>query len=470
MKLYKFIVLITAMLPFTVLHSQTSATATDVLLGDALSSIIRDYNYDATIACYNLSNGITCFAYNSPNLQTKQVHLKGYYVNDFVISNDTVFFCGKTNRLVNDKGIIGFFDINDVFNNSGDFFVQDDFIIYHVQEEDEYAAEFYHLIAYLNSFGQRHIVCVGEGTKDHGCVVESIFNDYGVPPAFWSYFAGITEDKTIESFYDIMLYNDYVVTAGFYHNENMQLSLRVYNSDFVFDTYGPLNDRHTYDIQSAISGYSWAHDSVLLAYETNETFTTFTTLKVQSNTNPSRLHLASFNLSNLLANNNTGMIWSAELYNGFLTNYNRVDNIVIDSAQRKCLIMYNWDVPQVPFSNTSAFCELDYPLPYTTGTLPEFYFDGITLQGLTRYTAPAKYVMNGFFNSTPLNVFYSLETPGHLSGCADSSSIYHNDIRIILSTDREKKFITLLGLGNFHKEPQSNTAHTTIEIQCENNQ
>ena len=459
------------LLPFTVLHSQTSATAIDVVQEDALSSIIRDYNYNATIACYNLDNGMSVFIHNNPNLYAKQVYIKNYYINDFVIDNDSVFFCGYSRGASDTLGIVGFFDIQDFFFGSGDLYVQKTFkVYYHPILGDEYARNFTRLISYCNSFGQRHIVCVGKGTFGHGCVVESIFNDDGVPPAFWSYIAGITEKNTIESFYDIMLYNDYVVTAGFYHSENMQLSLRVYNSDFVFDVTGPRDMRHTYDIQNYISGYSWAHDSVLLAYETNETFTTFTTLKVQSNANPSRLHLASFNLGNLLANNNTGMIWSAELYNGFLTNYNRVDNIVIDSAQRKCLIMYNWDVPQVPFSNTSAFCELDYPLPYTTGTLPEYHFDGITLQGLTRYTAPAKYVMNGFFNSTPLNVFYSLETPGHLSGCADSSSIYHNDIRIILSADKKIPFITLLGLGNFEAEPHSNVYGTMIEIQCENNQ
>ena len=470
MKSYKFIILIAAMLPFAALHSQ-SVTATDVLLGDANSAIVRDYNYNATIACYNLDNDISVFVYNDPSMQSTQVYIKNYYINDFVISNDSVFFCGRTRMKVNGsiKGIVGIFDIQDLFFNSGDFSVQNVFTIYNDPHEGiEYATEFHHLIAYLNSFNQRHVVCVGKGTQGHGCVVELI-DGIALQPTYWGYFAGIIEPENSESFHDIMLYDEYVVTAGFLDSENRKLCLRVYNSDFVFDTYGPLNTRHTYDIQSVLTGYSWPSDRVLIEEESTDILTVFTTLNTQAHNSPISLHLASFKLSSLLSNSIGSMTRSVELNFWTSSSYNRVNNIYFNQAYRKCMIMYNRNILISPFSSTTPFCEFTYPLPSNSGTLPEYYFDGVTLQGLTKYTAPYKYMMNGFNNANPQQVFYSMETYNMLSDCAESSEINYKDISLVVAINEKVDFKTLVGSGHFDIEPHSNIEHTIIETQCGNN-
>ena len=94
---------------------------------------------------------------------------KRYEVNDFVIDNDTVFFCGKDR---NGKGTIGFFNIQDLFFNGGAFYVASTFPL----DPGYYVATLNKLITYRDATGKRHIVCIGQAAKEdrslYPCIVD----------------------------------------------------------------------------------------------------------------------------------------------------------------------------------------------------------------------------------------------------------------------------------------------------------
>ena len=54
-------------------------------------------------------------------------HIPNRRIHDFVISYDTVFFCGEN---VAGNGVIGFFDINEFFNNGGEYYILDTLLSY----------------------------------------------------------------------------------------------------------------------------------------------------------------------------------------------------------------------------------------------------------------------------------------------------------------------------------------------------
>ena len=80
--------------------------------------LIKERHRDSlsTISCCNSKDGIiykASFIYSNNSMQTTEVTIDDYYVNDMVVENDSVFFCGM--HIVDKRGIIGYFKINDVF-------------------------------------------------------------------------------------------------------------------------------------------------------------------------------------------------------------------------------------------------------------------------------------------------------------------------------------------------------------------
>lgn len=76
------------------------------------TTIIREHVYPTTISFVEGKNG-NFFIYADDTLNATIMPVDpSLVINDFVIDNDSVFFCGRTSAYL---GVIGFFDINDYF-------------------------------------------------------------------------------------------------------------------------------------------------------------------------------------------------------------------------------------------------------------------------------------------------------------------------------------------------------------------
>ena len=75
-------------------------------ISKTISTIIEEQIYPSTITCINSIADNVTFVLSNPNMQTKEVTIQGYKINDMKVIQDTVFFCGtKTNR--SPEAIIG---------------------------------------------------------------------------------------------------------------------------------------------------------------------------------------------------------------------------------------------------------------------------------------------------------------------------------------------------------------------------
>lgn len=83
------------------------------------NAIVRQMNNNVAIA-YSQEENQGYFLYDNYGVEFRYATmLPNCRVYDFEIYNDTVFFCGKYDNAGDVKGIFGFFDINEVFFNSG---------------------------------------------------------------------------------------------------------------------------------------------------------------------------------------------------------------------------------------------------------------------------------------------------------------------------------------------------------------
>ncbi len=164
-------------------------------------NIVREYNYPVTIASAVSQLGISQFYYNVTGQSVVNAFLKASNVYDFVIDNDTVFYCGKDNS---GNGLIGFFNIQDLFFNGGRFYFSMDFPINNYLDENNnqeryYAESFNRLVTYRDATGKRHIVCVGQTRGNGGarpCIVDLVSDPNG---AYLAYNAGMIDDTSIAS-------------------------------------------------------------------------------------------------------------------------------------------------------------------------------------------------------------------------------------------------------------------------------
>lgn len=164
-------------------------------------NVVREYNYPVTIASAVSQLGISQFYYNVTGQSVVSAFLKASNVYDFVIDNDTVFYCGKDNS---GNGLIGFFNIQDLFFNGGRFYFSMDFPINNYLDEYNnqecyYAESFNKLVTYRDATGKRHIVCVGQTRGNGGarpCIVDLFSDPNG---AYLAYNAGMIDDTNIAS-------------------------------------------------------------------------------------------------------------------------------------------------------------------------------------------------------------------------------------------------------------------------------
>lgn len=219
---------------------------------------------DLIIKAYNSTQFISSsfcrysgFSFISLRETTGDIKFKLIYnckINDFVISNDTVFFCGHS---PSGKGVIGFLDINDFFYNNGGYHIQDIFNMV----DGYYAADLKKLVTYFDYHNVRHVFAIGYTSHDDyptdnfGCVVDLINadDDYAI------YLSAYVFKTDSNLFQDIALTDNHIVTSGF--DFSGYLNARVFKRNNPFALNG---------IQNNIVEITGPSTSSLLCWNTNE--------------------------------------------------------------------------------------------------------------------------------------------------------------------------------------------------------
>lgn len=179
-----------------------------------VKTIVREYVYPATVS-YVETEKSHYFAYADQSMTVTNCEIdNNIFVNDFVIFDDRVYFCGLRNGN-NPVGIWGYFDIVDLKHGNLSYEIYDVFVC-----GNNYVDTLHRLVAY-NYFEQKiqdtskHIVVVGsvtDGNRTNGCTIDITPNLSG--STMWNYTIGVTPDVTGERINRICTTKHYVITAG----------------------------------------------------------------------------------------------------------------------------------------------------------------------------------------------------------------------------------------------------------------
>lgn len=211
-------------------HAQTVTMNISSMQGIVTKTIVRETVSARAIIYYETAAG-HYFAYcdGSTSAVTSVPININYSVNDFVISNDSVFFCGNTNA---SQGFFGHFDIQDFFYNTHTFYTASPFnstFFSTIKSFDK-------MVTYTES-GIRMLAAVGHDINDLTVVIEV---RYTLNTPSIGYNVGSISNSN-EEIYDIALTDNYVVTAGFANISGVGNvpSVRVYKRGSLFQNGGP---------------------------------------------------------------------------------------------------------------------------------------------------------------------------------------------------------------------------------------
>lgn len=249
---------------FSVLLAQTSVLAHAKMPFPIEKTIIREYSYPTTIS-YLANDSCGYFVYADASLSAIYSPMDAKYnITDFVIDNDSVFFCGVNSK---GRGFVGFFDINDFFFGSNSYFVDNNVIQTFLSEVSDLTK----LVSYTDVSNVRHIVSIGTTLLGQYCVVNVTRN--GASSA-WNYETGEIPLSSPETLSDIKLSDDYVFTGGMYRDDtlNPNLVIRVYDKPAVFDLPTGIQN-YANELMDVTSLRSFCFEDVaLLKYSCNEVY------------------------------------------------------------------------------------------------------------------------------------------------------------------------------------------------------
>lgn len=239
----------------TVSVAQTSVVAHADMPFPIERTIIRDYNFPATVSFVECTSE-SYFVYADASLSPIYMPIDpNCYVNDFVIDNDTVWFCGKN---IKGLGIIGFFDINDFFFGLNNYNI----INGSLSTSNSKVTNLTKLVSYKDSLNARHVVAIGKTDLGQYCVV-NITPKTGNP--YCLYETGEVPANSPETMVAIQTSDYNVFTGGMYllDTANPALALRAYDKRFVLTAASNIHN-YANEVVDVTSQYSFCLDQVAL--------------------------------------------------------------------------------------------------------------------------------------------------------------------------------------------------------------
>ena len=197
--------------------------------GDVEKTLIQRFRHES-ITYYETTMEHGFILYDSiSNTATRVVINNAYSVNDFVIVTDVVYFCGEANSM----GFIGHFYISDFFYTAmHNYTVSTSPFICSTGN----VVSFDRMVAY-GPVGGQSLAAIGHDAAGNSLVAELLYDPLAVA---CNYRIGELNPLYTESFLDITVTDNYVVTAGFLNSSlAAMLSFRIYDKSDIFATGGP---------------------------------------------------------------------------------------------------------------------------------------------------------------------------------------------------------------------------------------
>lgn len=405
--------------------SQNSRTVRAYYTQRSDDLIVRTYyQYPKSIASsYNSAHDCSFFCFQLDNQNYKSRIVPNIYVHDFVIYHDSVFFCGENNE---GRGVIGFFDINDFFYSNGDYYVQD----YFYWDNDYYVKNLYKLIVFDGSHGEAHVFAIGyygrsyDNTSDcFACIVDMM--DYRYWGGFSNYILGTFEKRPYNTFLDVALVGDYIVTVG--HEPYLSLGVRVFRKDYINMMSGPQNRTLFIDISAPVGSIICEEDNALVTEVSSKTFATATITKQlfgQMVFNQ-RVHLMLLDLDSVIDQSVNTILSSRQLQMGMNTPQKLDEFRHNPDVQRYSVLFQTHYQNPLLTVDRSIFAELSSNFNTLVMAVRDddtvAFCDYLRYRSFDFFASNSKYLLFGNCYSDTFEKFFQFETTGMQSTCIPST-------------------------------------------------
>ena len=418
--------------------------------------LIKERHRDSlsTISCCNSKDGIkdkVTFIYSNSSMQTTEVTIDSFYVNDMVVEKDSVFFCGM--HTVDKRGIIGYFKINDVFFNSGQIYIDSGFV---AGENGFPITEFTRLIHFYRGNGSSsHIASIGTCDRDFPCLVD--FTICSLP----MYVSGCVEDRK-ESFTDLKLVSNSImfddlslVTAGYYNDQNRFINIRVYDANNFFSYTGLQDWCHVFRVDTAYVR-PWLDGGVLLANIDVNSFATvsyrdaYLPFEPRNEDMPSipltNIHLAFYNLASFASNNVYGMVrhYEIPLLN---TRKREMNQFLYNKITKSMSFLHTYRVLYPTSMTHSEYTDFKHTALSASGVIQAYTNNGVVQSGLSIYNNRDNYILSGYLYNTETTLHYQMNTFNTSVQCADRLEYRYEQLNNLSSHNFQSIFIVLGGIS-----------------------
>lgn len=339
-----------------------------------------------------------------------------YFINDFCVRKDSVFFCGNDKK--KGKAIIGFYNIADFFYGNMNLNVFDDF---HIQYANSQINTFKHIESYISSNGEIHIVCDGIAYSNILCLVD-LFYESSIN--VWKYTSGDLHNYPKESIRDVTLTEDYIVTAGFWSDSNAKVALRCYDKNNIFANNGIQDHIFVFDGDS--SEYTlYPSENIVLSNYNGDTVVAAAEYKHPSWTgNANGVELFGFKLNYNGIINPQMIINRIEYYPCFSYSY-QLKGIVSDHNNKRFFLLR--DLPDNLCSQKSVVSEIRFHI--FPGYDYNYYYDSAIFYGFDLYNN-TQFVVTGRYNYDAQKLYIGTNTFSSGANCMNLDIVHYWDWRL----------------------------------------
>lgn len=396
------------------IYCQSSKKAYDYVSTTASKAIIKEYNYPYTISYIETIDNkyFTYTDIDNTHVITYKTVDNNYTINDFVIRNDSIFFCGQK---TSGKGIIGFFNIYDFFWGSGTYELYDDFYA------QSTITSFSKIVSYISTISPVHIICIGETEQGMSCITDM---HYDISSTSWKYKSGDFIDDANESFKDITLTDKYVVTAGYLTDNPKHMTIRRFKREDILST-ATLKDYVNVYNGPVSNGLCCQHDNILLSTYNKDTVVTAHLWTISGSQNiVNGLYIAFHDLTNItLPANMIKAIGTTESAN---LNNSELNNMIIDRSSEYIYLLHRTERQ----ANVCSMVDEIKTNLTTSNYMLVRYDTSINYSSIDFYNT-TKYTINGFEMADPTKIIFTWITP-HINGnCISNDLIQYKTCPLI---------------------------------------
>lgn len=419
------IILLFALLTTQTAKSQISETSKAGLSELFCEEIVRSYNFPEAIAIsysYLYKGSLVCLKTSSGIL--KERWFSKLRIHDFIIANDTVFFCGEKNW---ETGVIGFFDINQFFNNFSDYYIIDTLPI----TVDRYVANLTKLVTFFDNNRVRHVFAIGytnhiDFDEKFGCVV-----DWHSDLGYNTYNAGYVFKSQENHFTDVDVVGDYVVTVGF--ENTLGIAVRVFDKNNIFQASGPQNTIHNMEGNPATGYFLWNEaDALVTTVPRNVSNNVFAIASLYQHktgifSQGWKVHLAELNVNSVASQSSNTILRSSKLdANGYVKPL-MLREFRYNPSLNRYSILYN----ATGLNNTNGknlFVEIGSQFSNIVMAFRDNFQEDQSPQFISydRFNSNNKYILAGDCNGDTSytdfldDMYFQIETSGYSSHCQPS--------------------------------------------------